>query len=322
MRILITGGAGFIGSVATNYFIERNFQVNVIDNLSTGTRKFIPEKANFFEGDIRNKTQLMQSAKGCDAILHLAGLAIVPESFERKTEYFDVNTEGTKNLIKVVEELNINSIIFSSTCAVYGESYKVPISEEFEKLPCNPYGESKLLAEDSLLTWQKSGLNRSLTILRFFNVSGAYDSKRFGLIGENRIIETHLIPNLVKNRGIGFKLTGKNFQTKDGTAVRDYIHVEDLCSAFLISMKKNLDSKSCMIYNLGSQRGFSVLQVIDSFEKILGNKIKYEILGKRRGDPDYLVSDIKRAISYLKWMPKYNLDDIIKSTHNFFNEIT
>lgn len=318
MRILITGGAGFIGSVATNYFIERNFEVNVIDNLSTGTRKFIPEKANFFEGDIRNKTQLMQSAKGCDAILHLAGLAIVPESFERKAEYFDVNTEGTKNLIKVIEELNINSIIFSSTCAVYGESYKVPISEEFEKLPCNPYGESKLLAEDSLLTWQKSGLNRSLTILRFFNVSGAYDSKRFGLIGENRIIETHLIPNLVKNRGIGFKLTGKNFQTKDGTAVRDYIHVEDLCSAFLIAFEKSINQTGNYLYNLGTGRGYSVLEVIRTFEELISEKIKFEILERRIGDPHFLVADAKRALQDLNWQPKSKLTDILESTYTFF----
>lgn len=319
MRILVTGGAGFIGSVATNFFVERNFQVKIIDNFSTGSRKFIPKNVEVIDGDIRDEASLTKASESCDVILHLAGLALVSESVKKSKEYFSVNHAGTKLLLQVAEKMNIKSIIFASTCAVYGDDIDQPISENITKAPCNPYGESKLLAENEIHDWQKKESNRRAVIFRFFNVSGAYLSQEFGLIGENRIVETHLIPNLVRDKMAKFNLFGTDFKTPDGTAVRDYIHVKDLCTAFLLGIEHSLKNSGIWFYNLGSGNGQSVLEVIETYEKIIGRKVNVVKSARREGDPNILVAEISKVTKELKWKPEFGLSEILKSTSSFFN---
>lgn len=315
MRILITGGAGFIGSVATNYFIERNIEVNVLDNLVNGSERYLPKKCNFFLGDIRNEIQLEKSAEKCDAIIHLAGLALVAESNEMKAEYFDVNVNGTAKVLEVARKMGISKLIFSSTCSVYGEHHSKSISESDKCFPINPYAESKLLAEKLLMNWCEEVGNQAY-VFRFFNVSGAYESREFGLIGERRNVETHLIPNLSKHKFKKVNVFGSDYPTPDGTAVRDYIHVEDLCAAFELALKKvNLDG--FQVFNLGNGRGHSVLEIIRIFEEITAELITFEMLPRRLGDPAVLVADIQKANSILGWQAKKSIEETIKSNLYF-----
>lgn len=316
MRLLVTGGAGFIGSVVTAYLLDRGYKVNILDNLSTGHLANIDARANFYPCDLLNAKQINEAMRGCDAVIHLAGKAIVSESIENSFSYINHNYNGTKNILMSMLQLGIQKIVFSSTCAVYGQVEKGLISEINSLNPINPYGESKLLADNELS--QYSFLhNFQCTSLRFFNVAGSYRNNEGQLFGELHDNETHLIPRLLLNNKIN--VYGYKLNTPDGTCIRDFVHVVDLASAILLSIE-NKSQSGHRIFNLGSNRGYSVLDVIRTVELISGNKISINYLEPRNYDPISLVSDSSLAFRELNWKSQFSLESIIEDTMKFITQ--
>lgn len=318
--ILVTGGCGYIGGVATELLASKGFEVIVIDNLSTGHKDILPKDVSFYNsniGDIEALKNIFSKHK-ITAVLHFAGAALVGESMINPKKYFDNNFIQAQNLLNIMKLFNVNKFIFSSTCAVYGipNPDDIPIKETTQTKPINPYGESKLLFE-KLLDWHKEKYGLKYIALRYFNVAGS--SKN---IGERHKPETHLIPLVIKaakNKNYELKIYGKNYLTKDGTAIRDYVHVMDLIDAHLLALEVLISNKNYSnIYNVGYGRGYSVMEIVNAAKDILKSEIKYIITERRLGDPPVLISDSSKIKKELNWTPKHdNLTDIMTSASKF-----
>lgn len=311
MRVLVTGGAGYIGSVATAILLERGFEVTVLDDCSTGHRDAVSKDAKFIEGSILDSQAVATALLDCEAVLHFAAKSLVGESVEKPDLYFDVNVNGTRNLLDQMSMAKISKLVFSSTAATYGEPEIIPITEAANTKPTSPYGTTKL-AVDQLITEQaKSGL--AAISLRYFNVAGAFKSKS-GWLAERHNPETHLIPNLLRSTADKpLKIFGNDWPTKDGTCIRDYIHVVDLIDAHILAIE-NLAPGQHKIINLGSGGGYSVTEVVTAASKVLGKEIPIEITSRRAGDPAVLIADISLAATALYWSPSRDIEKMVSDT--------
>jgi len=319
MAIAVLGGAGYIGSHTVYELIDRGFEVIVIDNLQTGHREAVHEKARFYEGDIRDSAFLddvFQKEK-IEAVIHFAANSLVGESMTNPLKYYDNNVYGTKVLLESMVKNGINKIVFSSTAAVYGEPERIPILESDRTMPTNTYGETKL-AMEKMFRWVDVAHGIKYVSLRYFNACGAHVS---GKIGEAHSPETHLIP-LVLQVPLGkrecIKVFGEDYETKDGTCVRDYIHVTDLADAHILAVKYLMAGNESNVFNLGNGVGFTVKEVIASAEKVVGEDIKAQMDERRAGDPAQLVASSEKAKSVLGWKPKYgDLNKIVETAWNW-----
>ncbi len=321
MSVLVCGGAGYIGSHCVYRLIEMGKKVVVVDNLQSGNREAVHKDAIFYEGDIRDINFLNRvfEEQEIDSVIHFAANSLVGVSMTEPLNYFDNNVYGTQVLLKAMVKNNVKKIVFSSTAAVYGEPKSVPIKEDDETNPTNPYGETKL-AMEKMMKWVDLAHGVRYVSLRYFNVAGAHES---GYIGEAHNPETHLIP-LVLQVPMGKRekvlIFGDDYDTKDGTCIRDYIHVVDLIDAHLLALEYLDNGNESNIFNLGNGMGFSVKEIIDAAEEVTDQYIKKEIAQRRLGDPAILVASSQKAKEILNWEPKYtNINDIIASAWNFHN---
>ena len=310
--ILIMGGAGYIGSHTTKHLLDNNYECIVGDNLIYGHIEAVDKRANFVKADLADKESLRLIFKEnkIDAVVHFAAYAYVGESVKEPQKYYQNNVIGTLNLLEVMKEFNVKNIVFSSTCATYGEPQYVPIDENHPQTPINPYGRSKLIIEQIFEDYKKAyGLN--YIALRYFNAAGASSDCS---IGESHNPETHIIPlvlQAIKNNTC-VKVFGTDYDTKDGTCIRDYIHVEDLALAHRLALE-NLSKFSGYI-NLGTGLGTSVKEIIDAAEAVSGKKCKVEYVERRAGDPAKLFANNTKAKEILNWNPQYiDIKDIIKT---------
>ncbi len=312
-KILITGGAGFIGSVISSYLLDNGFEVVVIDDLSTGNKSSLDKRATFFQGSIPDKSFLTTALAGVDAVIHCAAKSIVEESVQKPELYEQVNYQGTKVLLDAMTQVGINRIIFSSTAAVYGEAKTQPISESAALAAINPYGQSKAKCEEDIGKKVADGL--AAITFRYFNVAGSYKNSLGKVFFENHDNESHLIPRILNKLNKGDKevtvdVYGDKWQTPDGSCMRDYLHVKDLAHAHLLALNK-LTKSEHQIINLGSGTGYSVFEVIDQIDKSVGVKLNRNICPARSGDPAVLLADISKAKEILGWQPKLGLPEII-----------
>lgn len=312
MKILVTGGAGYIGGTVARLLLERGHTVVVYDNLCHARRSMVPAGATFVEGDVADSKRLGEVlADGSVAgVMHFAALIEAGESMRHPETYFRNNTAATLGLLEAMVKNNLRRLVFSSTAAVYGEPVSTPIVEEAALAPTNAYGESKLLVEQ-MLPWMQRIHGLRYASLRYFNVAGAIAGR-----GEDHEPESHLIP-LILDVALGrrekIKIFGQDYPTSDGTAVRDYIHVQDLAEAHLLAFEA-LDRHERMIYNLGNGHGFTVREVVESARRVTGRAIPVEVLPRRLGDPAVLIASSKKIETELGWKPKYTqLDDIVRS---------
>ena len=301
MKLLVTGGAGFVGSVVASQLVDAGHETVVLDNLSKGHEGAVPEGARLVRGDLLDEGFVRETlAEGFDGVLHFAALSLVAESVEEPERYYRNNVCGTLNLLEAMSEAGVTRLVFSSTAAVYGEPEEVPIPETAPTVPTNPYGASKL-AVDGLIGAVARARNLAATSLRYFNVAGA--SGRFG---EDHHPETHLIP-LVLQAAAGtrdsVKLFGTDYPTRDGTAVRDFIHIEDLGQAHLLALEAARPGEH-RVYNLGNGTGFSVLEVVEAARGVTGRPIRAEEAPRRAGDPPVLVASSDRIREDLGWKPE------------------
>lgn len=314
MSYIVLGGAGYIGSHAVNKLIENNYDVIVVDNLQSGHEEAINSKAKFYKGDIRDKNFLSNVFKkeNIDGVFHFAANSIVGESMKEPLMYFNNNVYGMQILLEVMNEHNVNKIVFSSTAATYGEPKRVPITEDMETCPTNTYGETKLTME-KMMKWCDKAYEMKYVALRYFNVAGAEDD---GSIGEDHNPETHLIP-IVLQTALGKRdhitIFGEDYDTEDGTCVRDYVHVVDLVEAHILAMKYLTHGGESNTFNLGSSQGFSVKEIVETARKVTNKDIKAIIGERRAGDPSKLIASSDKARKILGWNPsRTNIENIIK----------
>ncbi|WP_368487442.1 UDP-glucose 4-epimerase GalE [Clostridium sp. BJN0013] len=314
MSILVCGGAGYIGSHMVVELLERGKEIVVLDNFEKGHKPAVLG-GKIYYGDLRDESAVDKVFKEnkIESVIDFAAYSLVGESVSEPLKYFENNVGGTLNLLKSMRKYEVKYIVFSSTAATYGEPKNIPIFEDDSTYPTNPYGESKLTVE-KLLKWSDRAYGIKYAALRYFNAAGAHIS---GLIGEDHDPETHLIPIILqvalKKRDKIF-IFGDNYNTKDGTCVRDYVHVMDLANAHLLALDKIIEDEESKIYNLGNGRGFSVKEVIEASREVTGQKIKAEIAPRREGDPAVLIASSKKAEEELHWKPKYNsLETIIET---------
>jgi UDP-glucose 4-epimerase len=308
MKLLVTGGAGYIGSVVANQLLERGHEVAVLDDLSRGHRAAVPSGARFLEVGLADAQGTRDAlAEGFDGVLHFAALALVAESVEFPERYHRGNFVGTLNLLDAMREHSVKRLVFSSTCATYGEPDQVPMPETLPTNPVNAYGNSKL-AVDRMIGDECRAHGLGATSLRYFNVAGAS-----GEFGEDHYPETHLIP-LVLQAAAGARehvsVFGTDYPTEDGTAVRDYIHVDDLANAHVLAMDA-IEPGVHTIYNLGNGLGFSVRQVIEAARKVTGREIPVKEEPRRAGDPAQLVASSEKIRAELGWEPEKDLEAMI-----------
>lgn len=313
-NILVTGGAGYIGSFMVKRLLDEGFAVSVLDSLERGHKEAVDRRASFYIGNLLDKYFLQDifSIGKFDAVIHFAGLISVGESMKNPDEYFRNNTFGTFFLIEKMREYKVENIIFSSTAGVYGNPKSIPISEDDFKMPESPYGESKLLAENGI-DWYSKVFGINSVCLRYFNAAGASIDGKWG---ENHLEETHIIPNIINSvlDKRKFTLFGNDYKTKDGTCVRDYIHVLDLIEAHLLALKKLESEKGTFVYNVGTGKGFSNKEVVTKVEEIANVRIELEVKPKRPGDADILIADNSRIKKELGFIPKFSdLETIISS---------
>lgn len=314
MKILVTGGAGYIGSAVTAFLIDNGHEVVTFDNLSNGQVLAVDKRSKFVLGDILEVKALEVAMAGSEAVVHLAGKISVEESFKYPEIYMQNNYEGTKNVLNVMKKLGIRKIIFASTCAVYGEVENSKINETTKISPINPYGISKLEA-DQEISIRSNNREIDAVSFRFFNASGAYKSKTGDLYGELHKDESHLIPRILQNKEIN--INGFDYPTFDGTCIRDYIHVADIARAIEKGLQLETNSLH-KIYNLGSEKGYSILEIIECIEKNLGFTIKKNYLGRRKGDSPVLISDNSLVAKELRWSATHDLESIIQSAAEFY----
>ena len=307
-RILVTGGAGYVGSTAVALLVERGYEVVVFDDLSMGHADAVDPRATFVEGSLLDPDALRNALAGCEAVIHFAGKSLVGESVEKPDLYHHVNVDGTQNLLDAMVIHGIDRIVFSSSAATYGQPVDDPITEESLAAPTNPYGASKL-AIDKMIS--ASGI--SAISLRYFNVAGAYESSN-GWLAERHNPETHLIPLVLRaTEANPLKIFGTDWDTKDGTCIRDYVHVVDLIEAHILALGA-LKPHVHEIVNLGSGGGYSVREVISVATKVLGRAVPAVESPRRAGDPGTLVASIVKAKSLLGWQPTRDLETMISDT--------
>ena len=312
-KLLITGGAGFIGSVLTAYLLDHGYEVVVLDDLSTGHSKRLDSRASLIQASILEKSALVAALVGVNTVIHCAAKSLVEESVSSPELYHQVNTEGTGVLLEAMKEAGVSNIIFSSTAAVYGDSKIQPITESSEIKPVNPYGKSKIEAEQLISTFCNYGF-AGITF-RYFNVAGSYQSSSGQLHIEDHKNETHLIPKILKNyinhkEKSQIEIYGDKWPTKDGSCIRDYLHVVDLAHAHLLALDALVAGEN-RLFNLGSGSGYSVFEVINEIEKVVEGKLSRVITSNRPGDPAVLLADIDKARKELGWIPKANLNQIV-----------
>lgn len=319
MRICVTGGAGYIGSHAVKILLNQGHDVIVIDNLSTGYQAAVDKRAYFYHIDLRETERVAEHLRKHDieAILHFAAYSIVPESMDNPLKYYDNNVYGTSCLLNAMNQAKVSYIIFSSTAAVYGEQTVMPITETMTELPTNPYGQTKL-AMEHMMHWAEKAYGIHHIALRYFNVAGAYHD---GSIGEAHQPETHLIPLILqvplKQRDQIF-IFGDDYDTSDGTCVRDYIHVEDLIDAHVLALKHLIKTNKSTYFNLGSGAGYSVKEMIDAARQVTNHPIPAIVKARRQGDPAKLIASSEKAKQILNWQPNYTtVEAIITSAWQF-----
>lgn len=312
MNILVCGGAGYIGSHMVAHLLENNHNVVILDNLQTGHKDAILG-GKFYLGNLKDSIILDKifTENKIDAVIDFAANSLVGESVENPLKYFDNNIGSTISLLQSMNKHNIKYIVFSSTAATYGEPENVPIQEQDKTFPTNPYGESKLAVE-KILKWCDNAYGIKYTALRYFNACGAHIN---GKIGEDHNPESHLIP-IILQAAMGKRdkimIFGDDYNTEDGSCVRDYVHVSDLASAHLLALKRLQSGGESKIYNLGNGKGFSVKEVVEVAKKVTGININSEIADRRPGDPATLIASSNKAIKELGWNPKFNsLETII-----------
>jgi UDP-glucose 4-epimerase len=319
MRLLVTGGAGYVGSVVAAQLLEAGHEVVVLDDLSTGYADGVPAGAEFVQGPVREAAADVLST-GIDAVLHFAARSLVGESVAKPALYWSSNLGGTLALLAAMREAGVRNIVFSSTAAVYGEPERVPIEEDDPARPTSPYGESKLAIDEALREYARlDGLGA--VSLRYFNVAGAYREAGDRWLRERHSPETHLIPNVLKvaqavggsGDGLGeqvIRIFGEDYPTPDGTAVRDYIHVADLGRAHLLALEACVQGTN-RVYNLGSGTGFSVRQVLDTCREVTGVDIPARSAARRDGDPAVLVASSGRIHDELGWKVEEDLRSMV-----------
>ncbi|GGS06111.1 UDP-glucose 4-epimerase GalE [Streptomyces aureoverticillatus] len=300
-KYLVTGGAGYVGSVVAQHLIEAGHEVTVLDNLSTGFREGVPAGAAFIEGDIRDAAKWLDvdGERGYDAVLHFAAFSQVGESVVKPEKYWDNNVGGTMALLAAMRDAGVRKLVFSSTAATYGEPVNTPITETDPTAPTSPYGASKL-AVDHMITGEAAAHGLGAVSLRYFNVAGAY-----GSCGERHDPESHLIPlvlQVAQGRREAISVFGDDYPTPDGTCVRDYIHVADLAEAHLLALEAATPGEH-LICNLGNGNGFSVREVIETVRRVTGHPIPEVVAARRGGDPAVLVASAATARERLGWNP-------------------
>ena len=310
MAVLVVGGAGYIGSHTAHALRRKGYEAIIYDNLSAGHR-VLTEGFELIVGDLFDSAKLAQVLKRVDAVMHFAAHAYVGESVQNPRKYFHNNVEGSLSLLNAVVESKVRRFIFSSTCAVYGNPVKVPITEDNPREPVNPYGATKLAVENALEAYDRAyGIH--FVALRYFNAAGADDG---GTIGEMHVPETHLIPSVfeaIKGKRPALDIFGDDYPTPDGTCIRDYIHVNDLSDAHVKGVEYLAAGKSALV-NLGTGKGISVRQVIATIEQVAGRKVPIRMAPRRAGDPPELVADPSRAEKLLDWKAKRSLEEIVRT---------
>lgn len=319
MTILVLGGAGYIGSHTVYELIDRGEDVVIVDNLETGYLEAVHPKARFYQGDIRNRSFIdsVFEKEKIDAVIHFAANSLVGESMTNPLKYYDNNMCGTKVLLESMVAHHIDKIVFSSTAATYGEPERVPILETDKTSPTNTYGETKLSME-KMFYWTSKAHDLRYVSLRYFNACGAHKS---GNIGEAHNPESHLIPLILQvpnKQREAIKIFGDDYDTEDGTCVRDYIHVTDLAQAHILAVDYLAKGNPNSIFNLGNGIGFSVKEVIETARKVTGDPIKAELSPRRAGDPATLIASSEKAQSVLGWKPEHaDLEEIIATAWNW-----
>jgi UDP-glucose 4-epimerase len=315
-KYLVTGGAGYVGSVVAQHLLEAGHEVTVLDNLSTGFREGVPAGAAFVEGDIRDATKWLDASY--DAVLHFAAFSQVGESVANPEKYWVNNVGGTTELLAAMREAGVRTFVFSSTAATYGEPQQVPITEDAPTAPTNPYGATKL-AVDHMISGECAAHGLAAVSLRYFNVAGAY-----GAYGERHDPESHLIPlvlQVAQGRREAISVYGDDYPTPDGTCVRDYIHVADLAEAHLLALGAAAEGEH-LICNLGNGNGFSVREVIETVRQVTGHPIPEITADRRGGDPAVLVASAERAKERLGWRPsRADLAGIVADAWQFAQHV-
>jgi UDP-glucose 4-epimerase len=315
--ILVTGGEGYIGSHVVKELVHQNHKPIVFDNLQTGHRKAI-ENALFIEGDLSDQRKLAEvfQANSVDAVMHFAADCLVGESVQDPLKYFNNNVKNSLKLIEIMEQFYVKQIVFSSSAAVYGEPEEMPISEGHPCAPTNPYGETKWIIEKVLQAFHDGGKLNFIS-LRYFNAAGADPE---GELGEDHSRETHLIPLVIKAAldTTSVPIFGTDYETPDGTCIRDYIHVTDLAHAHILALRKLDQGKISGIYNLGNGNGYSVRDVVDTVKKVTGRNIATVESPRRPGDPARLVASSQKMRHELGWIPRYpDLETIVKTAYDW-----
>ena len=331
MKILVTGGAGYIGSHTCVELLDAGYDIVVIDNFSNSKKEVIDKikkisgkDSLFYEGDCQDKNILKKifNENKISSVIHFAGFKAVGESVQKPLMYYRNNIDSTLSLLEVMNEFNVKSIVFSSSATVYGNPKSLPIKENFPLSTTNPYGSTKLMIEDILRDLYTSDNNWSIAILRYFNPIGAHSS---GLIGEDpNGIPNNLMPYIVKvanNELPCLSVFGDDYNTHDGTGVRDYIHVVDLAKGHIKAIEKVLKDKGCDAYNLGTGNGYSVLDLVNTFKNVNNIEVKYEIVGRRPGDIDACYADPSYAKEKLDWEANLGIEDMCKDAYNYVKNV-
>lgn len=319
MAILITGGAGYVGSHAVRMLLDEGMPVVVLDDLSTGYLEAVDKRAVFYQGALQDRSLLQRifNEQQIEGVMHFAAKSLVGESVTLPLKYYEHNVHGTQILLEEMIAADVKRLVFSSTAAVYGEPKYTPIDEAHPTDPISPYGASKL-AMEQMMHWCDRAHGLRYVALRYFNVAGAHGS---GLIGEAHNPETHIIPIILQvpaGQRACMTLFGDDYPTPDGTCIRDYIHIEDLIKAHSLAMAYLLDGNSSNVFNLGTQTGFSNQEVVAAARAVTGHPIEVEIGSRRPGDPAVLVASSERATKILGWEPQYNdLNKIVESAWQF-----
>ena len=315
MRLLVLGGAGYIGSHTAVELLESGHDVVIVDSLVTGYEAAVPEGAIFYQGDIRDYDFLNSLFKmeAIDAVIHFAAFSLVGESVTDPLKYYENNLYGTKVLLKAMIDNGVNKIVFSSTAATYGEPENIPILEDDRTCPTNPYGETKL-AMEKMMKWSANAYGLKYVSLRYFNACGAHKSAK---IGEAHNPESHLIPLVLQvpnGKRESVSIYGTDYDTPDGTCIRDYIHVTDLAKAHILAVEYLMKGGESNVFNLGNGVGYSVREVIETARKVTGHPIPTVEIPRRAGDPARLVASGEKAKAILGWKPEITeLEDIIRS---------
>ncbi|MBP3722746.1 MAG: UDP-glucose 4-epimerase GalE [Selenomonadaceae bacterium] len=315
MAILVCGGAGYIGSHTVYKLVEAGEDVVILDNLQSGHREAINKKAKFYEGDLRDFAFLdkLFATEKIEAVIHFAANSLVGESMKEPLKYYNNNVHGMEVLLSALVKHNVDKIVFSSMAATYGEPKSIPIKEDDPTIPTNTYGETKL-AMEKMMRWVEKAHNIRFVSLRYFNAAGATLD---GSFGEDHNPETHLIPLILKTalkKRDAITIFGDDYDTKDGTCIRDYIHVFDLADAHILALKYLRNGGKSEIMNLGNGKGFSVKEMIEAAKIVTGKEIKVEMGNRRAGDPAVLIASSEKAKRILNWQPKFiDVKDIIAS---------